>query len=121
MRLVDDPEAGRWLEELEGCREDFDWDDGNMEKNRKHGVEAKDIEAMFGRTMVLGGRIVEPASNEPRWIVLGEDDARRKLALIFTRRGQRVRAISCRSMRRNERRFYEDAIGSIEEDGEKGA
>lgn len=109
------------MEELDGSREDFDWDDGNTEKNRKHGVEAKDIEAMFDRAMVLGGRIVEPAFNESRWILLGEDGAGRKLALIFTRRTERLRAISCRPMRRNERRFYEEAINNSEDDKEEGA
>ena len=34
----------------------------------------------------------------------------RKLALIFTRRGERLRPVSCRPMRRNERKVYEEAI-----------
>jgi len=35
--------------------------------------------------------------------------AGRRLALIFTRRGNRLRAISCRAMHRKERALYEEA------------
>ena len=49
------------------------------------------------------------AEAEPRWLLLGETDAGRQLTLIFTRRGNRIRPISCRPMRRNERRLYEEA------------
>ena len=35
--------------------------------------------------------------------------AERLLALIFTRRGEQLRPISCRPMRRNERTLYEEA------------
>jgi uncharacterized DUF497 family protein len=34
--------------------------------------------------------------------------------LVFTRRGDRLRPISCRPMRRTERQVYEEAIGSAE-------
>jgi hypothetical protein len=39
----------------------------------------------------------------------GEDAAGRRLALIFTRRGDRLRPISCRAMRPKERALYEEA------------
>ena len=112
MKLAPDLEAASWLDALAGEQEDFDWDAGNQAKNRKHRVEPEDIEAMFCRPrfIVFGGRIVEPAHDEPRWLVLGQDDKQRRLALVLTRRGDRLRPISCRPMRRKERAVYEEAI-----------
>jgi len=49
MKLAPDPEAAPWLDGLAGEEKNFDWDAGNRAKNRKHGVEPKDIEAMFRR------------------------------------------------------------------------
>ena len=114
MRLVDDPEAASWLEGLGGTPDDFGWDAGNRTKHRKHGVEPADVEAMFQHSTVFLGRIVSPAHSEDRWLVLGQDFSGRRLALVFTRRGQRLRPVSCRSMRVNERRLYEEAIREIE-------
>lgn len=110
MRFADDPEAAAWLDTLEGMSEDFDWDTGNRTKSRKHGVETADVEALLGHAAVLAGRIVEPHHDEPRWLLLGQNDKGRQLALIFTRRGDRLRPISCRPMRRRERQVYAQAI-----------
>jgi uncharacterized DUF497 family protein len=41
-------------------------------------------------------------------------------ALIFTRRANQLRPISCRAMRRNERRLYDDAKAKLEGLSEKG-
>ena len=109
MKLVPDPAAEGWLIELMGAAETFEWDTGNLTKNRKHGVEPADIQALIGGDFYLAGRIAEPVHDEPRWLVLGEDAAGRRLALIFTRRGDRLRPISCRPMRRRERTLYEKA------------
>ena len=116
MRLIEDGEAARWLEQLRGGPEDFEWDAGNCSKNRKHGVEPQDVEAMFGSPIVFAGRIVEPAHDEPRWLVLGASRRGRRLALILTRRRDRLRPVSCRPMRRNERRVYGEAIANYHEE-----
>ncbi len=110
MKLHPDPAAVAWLEAVRGGTEDFDWDEGNRTKHRKHAIEPEHVEALFLRPVVFAGRIVEPAHDEPRWLLLGQDSEGRRLALIFTRRGQRVRPVSCRPMRRNERAVYEEAI-----------
>jgi uncharacterized DUF497 family protein len=107
MKLVGDSEAEAWLEALP--LEAFEWDSGNRLKNAKHRVEPSEVESLFQRTVFLAGRIVEPAHDESRWLLLGETSTGRRLALIFTRRGSKLRPISCRQMRRNERRLYEEA------------
>ena len=111
MKFIDDPEIAAWLDGLEGSREDFDWDAGNQAKNRKHDVEDEDIETILSHPVLLAGRIVQPSHDELRWLVLGRDGRGQWLALIFTRRGNRLRPISCRPMRRAERQVYEEAIG----------
>ena len=116
MKLVPDSSLDAWLAALTGAAEEFDWDAGNRSKGRKHGVEPSEVESLFHRTIFLAGRIVEPAHAEPRWLLLGETDATRRLALIFTRRGKLLRPISCRPMRRNERRLYDEAKANLEGD-----
>jgi len=101
---------------LAGTTEDVDWDAGNRTKNRKHGVEASEIEQMLAHSYVFEGRIVEPRHDEPRWLALGRNNAGRRLALVFTRREKRLRPISCRPMRRKEEQRYEQAISSEEGD-----
>jgi len=49
MRLIEDSEAAAWLEGLAGSPEEFNWDEGNRAKNVKHGVESRDVEAIFLR------------------------------------------------------------------------
>jgi uncharacterized DUF497 family protein len=109
MRLAPDPAAERWLLAMTGASEEFEWDSGNLTKHRKHDVEPGDIQALIAGDLYFAGRIVEPAHAEPRWLVLGENEAGRRLALVFTRRGDRLRPISCRPMRRKERSLYEEA------------
>lgn len=122
MRFAADPKTAAWLGALAGGTEDFEWDEGNRTKNRKHGIEAGEIEQLFRHEYVLEGRVVEPPHEEPRWLALGRDDRGRRLALVFTRRGDRLRPISCRPMRRKERRRYEEAISGQEGDpGASGA
>ena len=109
MRLEHDPEAASWLDGLAGDSEEFDWDDGTKTKHAKHGVEPAEIKALFRHPLLFAGRIVEPSHPEPRWLVLGMTDAGRHLALIFTRRGDTLRPISGRPMRRKEGAAYEEA------------
>ena len=110
MKLAGDPGAVKWIESRSGARGEFEWDSGNRTKLRKHGLEQADVEAIFQHPIVFSGRIVEPVHAEPRWLMLGVNRAGRKLALVFTRRGELIRPISCRSMRRNERAMYEEAV-----------
>jgi uncharacterized DUF497 family protein len=95
---------------LAGEPDDFEWDEGNRTKNRKHGVEPHDVEVMFEHPILFAGRIVEPTHEEARWLLLGQHSSGRGLALIFTRRAGRLRPISCRPMRRKERKLYEETL-----------
>ena len=106
--LAPDHEVSRWLREFEAASENFDWDEGNRNKSLKHGASWEDIESLFLEEIVFEGRITEPAHDESRYLLLGEDWNGRLLALVFTRRGDKLRPISCRTMRHKERERYEE-------------
>jgi uncharacterized DUF497 family protein len=61
--------------------------------------------------VLFAGKIVEPAHNELRWLLLGHTPTGRLLALIYSSR-RSSSPISCRVMRRKEREVHEEAIGS---------
>ena len=107
MKLTADEDTAAWLAE----RPAFQWDAGNSTKSQvKHGHVVVEIESMMAGPTLLAGRIIEPDRGEPRWLLLGTSAAGQPLALVFTRRGDLLRPISCRVMRKNERRLYGNAI-----------
>ncbi len=110
MQFEQDEDLARWFEELLITKEVFQWDRGNSTKNAKHGVSQKEIESLFLGSFVLGGRITEPHHIENRWVMFGESAAGRRLTLIFTVRDNLIRPISCRPMRKEERKLYEEVI-----------
>ena len=110
MKFETDNWVARWLQGFVPNPDNFDWDDGNIRKNLKHGYSSVEIESLFWQTEYLfAGKIIEPVHDEWRGLVLGLTDGGRETVLIFTRRGEKIRPISCRPMRKNERRLYEEA------------
>jgi len=75
----------------------FDWDDGNWPKCGMHGLGKDDIEAAF---YADSGRVVpapETVGSEERWMLIAFSQGR-WVSVVFTLRGQAVRAISARYM-----------------------
>jgi uncharacterized DUF497 family protein len=102
----------------------FDWDEGNREKCRKHGVALADIEAAFGQPMAI---FPDPAHSqaEERFIAIGSTAQGRYVFLAFTlrRRGGEtfVRPISARYMHRKEVAHYEkEAAQAAQRQGGRG-
>jgi uncharacterized protein len=88
MTLVDDPEIAGWVEALTGV-EAFEWDRGNRTKSEvKHGFSVADVESIFASPVLFAGRIVEAASSEKRYLLLGVTADGRYAAVVFTRRGE---------------------------------
>lgn len=95
------------LELLEQCR-DFNWDQGNLHKNRdRHGVEFWECEEVFFNRPLLLSFDNRHSAEEARYFCLGKTDAGRRLFIVFTVRDLLVRVISARDMSRKERREYE--------------
>jgi uncharacterized DUF497 family protein len=106
VRLVAEPETAAWLE----SRPAMEWDDGNsMKSQTKHGFYIADVESMFDAPLLFAGRIVEPVHEEARYLLLGVTSSGRHAALIFARRGDKLRPISCRPMRKKEKEAYDAA------------
>ena len=111
MKFIPDEDAAAWLSDFIPDSDNFDWDEGNMLKTFKHGIPPGEVESIFWqRTFLFAGKIVEPLHDEWRGLILGRTNNGKLVSLIFTRRGEKLRPISCRAMRRVERRLYEETI-----------
>lgn len=96
--------------ELTGQLTGFDWDGGNAEKNwTRHAVGRNEAEEVFFNRPVLVAADAKHSAKEPRYLLLGHTNGERRLAVIFTVRGQLVRVISARPMSRKERTLYDKA------------
>jgi len=106
VKLVADPGVATWL----GTHPAMEWDAGNSTKSRtKHGFSTADAESLLDAPVLFAGRIVEPAHEEARYLLLGATARGRRAALIFARRGDKLRPISCRAMRKKEKEAYDAA------------
>lgn len=95
---------------------EFDWDDGNRDKNwLKHGVaNAEAEEAFFDSLKLIVADAIHSSGDEARYILFGQTSAGRCLTVVFTLREVRVRVISARDMSRKERSLYEEANRTAE-------
>lgn len=102
-------------ERLAEC-DGFDWDAGNEAKSwERHGVSRGEAEQVFFRHPLLVLHDAKHSATEERFYVLGVTAADRRLFLVFTLRGTRIRVISARDMNRQERRVYGRAQEASEE------
>ena len=87
----------------------FDWDDGNIRKNDKHGVSQAEAEQLFFNDPLLVLEDERHSGNESRYHALGKTDMGRLLHVTFTLRfdATGIRVISARDMHRKERAIYE--------------
>ena len=87
--------------------EGFDWDAGNSGKNflRHGGTDAECEEVFFNEPLVVAPD-ERHSETERRYYVLGRTNQQRRLFVVLTARGSRIRVISARDMNRNERRLY---------------
>ena len=96
----------------------FDWDDGNREKCRKHGVSIGEIESLFqGPISVLPDPRHSRA--ETRFKAIGRSERGRHILIVFTLRRKRsetlIRPISARYMHKKEIEHYEKEIAGAED------
>ena len=89
----------------------FEWDDGNVRKNVKHGVSMAEAEQIFFNIPLLVLEDIKHSRMELRFHALGKTDQARLLHITFTLRqaGKKIRVISARDMHRRERAVYEKA------------
>ena len=94
-----------------GIAAGFDWDEGNEEKCRKHGVSIAEIESLL-----RGSPRVAPdlrhSVTEDRYVAVGRGARGRPMFVAFTLREKEgallVRPVSARYMHRKESERYEE-------------
>ena len=86
----------------------FEWDPRKASANRaKHKVSFQEAVTAFRDPL---GRITDDPrhlEDEDRYVLLGQSERQRLLAVMFTERGEAIRLISARKATRRERRNYE--------------
>lgn len=86
----------------------FDWDEGNSGKNwNRHRVSDGECEEVFFSHPLVAAADEKHSQTEERLYVLGRTESGRRLFVVCTIRGERIRVISARAMTRKERRHYE--------------
>ncbi|PIS15604.1 hypothetical protein COT62_02800 [Candidatus Roizmanbacteria bacterium CG09_land_8_20_14_0_10_41_9] len=97
---------------IEKAAVEFEWDSGNRDKNRKHGVENFESEEVFfdNKRFIFKDHI--HSGKEERFKLLGKTKKGRLLFVVFTIRKRKVRIISARDVNRKEVGLYEKKIGS---------
>jgi uncharacterized DUF497 family protein len=89
---------------------DFEWDTGNRDKCRKHGVSIQEIEALLSTDARVAPDI-KHSNSEDRFIAVGRNSSGRPMFVAFTfrtRDGQRfIRPVSARYMHEKEISGYE--------------
>ena len=86
---------------------EFDWDKGNIGKNKKHHVEDYESEEVFFDEGKVILKDVLHSQNEERFIILGMTKRERLLFVAFCKRSSRLRIISARDAHKKERKLYE--------------
>lgn len=92
---------------------EFEWNKGNIDKNKvKHGVGNKEAEETFlGKDKFIFKDKLH-SQKEERLRIFGKTKNGRKLLVVFTIRGEKIRIISARDMNKKEVKFYEKKINS---------
>jgi uncharacterized DUF497 family protein len=88
--------------------EGFDWNEGNREKNKKHGVENVEIEELFFNPPFIILPDTKHSNTEERYFCFGTTYSKKKLLIVFTVRDGKIRPISARAMNAKERKYYEE-------------
>lgn len=91
---------------------EFEWDSGNANKNKKHGVEDQESEEVFldERRFIFKDRV--HSEKEERFRILGRTKGKRLLFVAFTMRGKNIRIISARDINKKEVCLYEKKVST---------
>lgn len=86
---------------------EFEWDSGNIDKNRKHKVENSETEEAFFDEKNKVFPDPNHSLSERRFILLGKSKSKRLLFISFTKRINKIRIISARDINKKEVYLYE--------------
>jgi uncharacterized protein len=86
---------------------EFDWDAANAAHLAQHDVSPDEFEQAFKHPRIEEQVI---GKGESRVWALGNTDAGRYLTLVYTVRGNKIRAVTAHTTKRKHRRVYDEAI-----------
>lgn len=86
---------------------EFEWDKGNIEKNRKHGVEDREAEEAFLDEYKKTFKDHLHSAGEERFRIIGKTKKGKLLFIAFTIRKTKIRVISARKVNKRELALYE--------------
>lgn len=86
---------------------EFEWDEGNTDKNKKHGVDNTEAEEAFFDKKLKIFPDTTHSLLENRFILLGKTKKQRLLFIVFTKRKNKIRIVSARDINKKEVFLYE--------------
>lgn len=90
----------------------FDWDAGNRNKCRKHGLDPLEIEEFFKQENLYITPDYKHSEKETRYLAAGRSKKGRHMFVVFTLREDNgdllIRPISARYMHKKEAKKYEE-------------
>lgn len=89
---------------------EFQWDKGNIDKNRKHKVQNQESEDVFLDEKKVILKDVLHSVSEKRFIALGRSRLGRLLYVVFAKRGLKIRVTSARNINQKEVHLYEKTV-----------
>ena len=91
---------------------EFEWDKGNIGKNKKHSISDREAEEVFfdNKRFIFKDKI--HSQGEERFRIIGKTKKERLLFAVFTKRGKKIRIISARRATFQERIEYEEELRS---------
>ena len=91
---------------------EFEWDKGNIGKNKKHNVEDREAEEVFfdKKRFLFKDKI--HSGIEERLRIIGKTKGKRLLFIVFTKRKSKIRIISARDINKKEVYLYEEKVKS---------
>lgn len=87
---------------------EFEWDEGNIGKNKKHKVEDKEAEEVFIDPNKKIFKDHLHSNGEERFRIVGRTKKERLLFIAFTLRKRKIRIISARNINKKEVYLYEE-------------
>lgn len=87
---------------------EFDWDEGNRDKPKKHGVTIEEAEeAFFDQNKIVFSDWTH-STKEKRSTLLGKTRKGRLLNITYTIRKKKIRIITARDINKKEVHLYEE-------------
>lgn len=85
----------------------FEWDKGNIDKNKKHSTENVECEEVFSDKKKKTFSDKVHSEGEERFRIVGKTKLGKLLFVVFTKRKEKIRIVSCRIVNKKEVSLYE--------------